>query len=186
MRNVYDFDKTIYRGDSTVDFYFYCVWKCPWILRRVPYQCYMMILYKLKKISKTEMKEKFYSFFCDIKDMENLVEQFWDKNMHKIEKWYLKQQEEDDLVISASPEFLLNPICKRIGIYHLLASRVNHRNGKYTGENCYGTEKATRFLYEYPEEKIGQFYSDSKSDQPLADLAQKAYLVKKNHIIKWE
>ena len=31
--NVYDFDKTIYKGDSTLDFYFFCLRKKPIIIK---------------------------------------------------------------------------------------------------------------------------------------------------------
>ena len=33
--------------------------------------------------------------------------------------------------------------------------------------------------------KIDNFYSDSKSDTPLAELADKAFIVKKNNITDW-
>ena len=48
-------------------------------------------------------------------------------------KWYMKQQKEDDIIISASPDFLLRPICKRLGIHSLNASNVNIYTGKIEG-----------------------------------------------------
>ncbi len=45
-------------------------------------------------------------------------------------------RKEDDVIISASPEFLLRPICNRLGIRHLIASRVDARSGAYDGQNC--------------------------------------------------
>lgn len=186
MRNVYDFDRTIYQGDCTLDFYIFCLGKYPLIIKWWPKQCYAIFLYKIKRISKTQMKERFYNFLRDINNIEILVNEFWNKNIVKIMEWYLQQQKADDLIISASPEFLLRPICKKLGVRFLIASKVNDKNGNYIGENCYGQEKVNRFIKEYPNEKINDFYSDSYSDTPLAQLATRAYLVKNGRIYDWE
>ena len=186
MRNVYDFDKTIYDGDSTLNFYLFCLCRRPLILKWLPKQCYAICRYKAGKITKTEMKDVFYTFFQSISDIQQMVELFWKKEKHKIKAWYLAQQEENDLIISASPEFLLRPICNFLNIRHLIASKVNMYTGEHDGENCYGAEKVNRFYREYPNESIGAFYSDSYSDTPLAVLAEKAYIVKKNELLDWE
>ena len=132
------------------------------------------------------MKEDFYSFFKSITNVQQMVDMFWKNEKHRIKDWYLAQQKDNDLIISASPEFLLQPICKELGIKHLIASKVDMYTGQYTGENCYGNEKLKRFITEYPNEKIQEFYSDSYSDTPLAKLAEKAYIVKKNQLLNWE
>ena len=48
-------------------------------------------------------------------------------------------------------------------------------------------EKKRRFLEEYPEEAIENFYSDSLADTPLALCAEKAHLVtnKASTVIDW-
>ena len=58
---------------------------------------------------------------------------------------------DSDLIISASPEFLLKPICGILGIKHLIASKVSPVDGKYTGKNCHGKEKVRRFKQLYNE-----------------------------------
>ena len=40
MINVYDFDKTIYNGDSTIDFYLFCLKKKFSIILLLPLQIY--------------------------------------------------------------------------------------------------------------------------------------------------
>ena len=132
------------------------------------------------------MKEDFYSFFKSITNVQQMVDMFWKNEKHRIKDWYLAQQKDNDLIISASPEFLLQPICKELGIKHLIASKVDMYTGQYTGKNCYSDEKVKRFTAEYPNEKIQEFYSDSYSDEPLAKLAEKAYIVKKNQLLNWE
>ena len=46
--NVYDFDKTIYNGDSTLDFYIFSIKKNLLLLRYFPKQFSGIILYHLK------------------------------------------------------------------------------------------------------------------------------------------
>lgn len=80
---------------------------------------------------------------------------------------------------------MLEPICRKLKIKHLIASNVDKRSGEYSGVNCHGKEKVKRFYREFGNGKINRFYSDSKSDTPLAKLADKAFIVKKNKITEW-
>lgn len=183
--NVYDFDGTIYAGDSTVDFFLHALKTKPSLLRYFPKQAAGFVLYGLKQINKTQFKEYFFSFLSAI-DADELTESFWNRNQHKIYDWYLAQQEPEDIVISASPEFLLRPICRRLNINYLIASRVDPHSGKYFGENCHGQEKARRLAAEHDITHINKFYSDSNSDLPLARMAEEAFFVRKGTLKIWE
>ena len=184
--NVYDFDGTIYSGDSTVDFYVFCVRKNPLLCRCLPRQVFAALKYKMKKQSKEQFKEQFFSFLNDIADIDTIVRQFWDKSEGKIAEWYLKQKDEQDVIISASPEFLLKEISKRLGIQTLIASKVSKHTGLFEGNNCYGVEKVKRFREEFPQGIIDNFYSDSKSDQPVADIAEHSFFVKDGMVEDWK
>ena len=184
--NVYDFDNTIYRGDSSIDFWLFCMRKNPFIIFLIPYQVGMGILYRLKIIDKVGFKEAFFCFLSLVSDLERKVEEFWDKNDWKIKEWYYTHHRENDLVISASPGFLLVVICRRMGVCNLIASEVDISTGKFLSPNCYGTEKIRRFDIEYPGGVIKEFYSDSLSDRPLAVRAKESFLVRGDHITKWE
>lgn len=184
--NVYDFDGTIYNGDSTADFYKHCLKKYPAVLKTVPAMLAAFLLYTVKIYEKTKFKEIMYRFLTCVPDIDAELEIFWDLHMKNIKDYYFKTHQKDDAVISASPEFLLEPVCKRLNIKTLIASRVDKRTGKYEGLNCRDTEKVRR-LYEWDETaKIDDFYSDSKADTPLAKLAKRAYMVKGDKIIPWE
>ena len=183
--NIYDFDGTLYAGDSTVDFLLFSLRKHPGLLRFLPLQSIAFFkYYVLKATDKTAMKEQFYRVFSGY-DPEALLEEFWDTHQHKIFPWYAGQQEPEDIIISASPEFLLKPICARLGIRHLIASRVDSRTGRYQGKNCHGAEKVRRLRETYPDVEIAAFYSDSRSDSPLAELAEHAYLVHGQERTPW-
>lgn len=186
--DVYDFDKTIYDGDSTIDFYIYCVKNKLTLLKYLPIQIFYLIKYKLGLTSKETFKEKFFIFLNGIEDIEDKVENFWKKNKRKIRYEIIKKTENKKYIISASPEFLLQRIYKQIGDFELIASRVNKKNGKFEGKNCHGEEKVKRLRqYIECEFEIENFYSDSISDKYLAEIANNSYLVKNGgKIEKWK
>ena len=179
--NVYDFDKTIYDGDSTVDFYLFCLRKKPTLIKYIFTQCHGIMLYITKKCSKTKFKERFHSFLNGGDDIDSYVSEFWEKNSHKIKAWYKEKQQADDVIISASAEFLLTP-----QIPNTIGSQVDKHTGVYETKNCYGEEKVRRFFEKYPNGIIDEFYSDSFSDYPIASIAKKSFYIKKNSITEWK
>ena len=182
--NVYDFDGTLYRGDSTVDFWLYCLRRKPVLLRFLPLQVSGAVLYVLHLTDKRGFKERFYSFLRGLDGDPCLVEEFWDGGMKKIAGWYAEKRRDDDVVISASPEFLLRPVCARLGISRLIASGVEPRTGECTTPNCEGDEKVRRFRAEFGEDaRIEEFFSDSKKDMPLAGLADRVFWVRKVNVV---
>ncbi len=184
--NVYDFDGTIYKGDSTVDFYRFVLKRYPAILRHLPAFFAAAVRHKVKKCSTKELKTCFFRFLSDIPDAEHEVEQFWETHFQKIMPWYLQQKQETDVIISASPVFLLEKPCQKLGIRTLIASRVNIQTGMFSGENCKGEEKVRRFRETYPCEQVDQFYSDSDSDLPMAKIAEKSFLIRNGCPHAWD
>ena len=184
--NVYDFDGTIYHGDSTRDFFKYSLRKHPLLVRYLPKQLWGFFLYAIKRIDKTQMKQNFYCFLKGI-DAEKMLDAFWDVHEKNIYPFYKDQQAADDIFISASPEFLLTPICKRLNINHMMASRVDIKTGRYDGVNCHSDEKVRRLYEQYGQVHIDNFYSDSDADLPLARLADKAFkITKKGEVTVWK
>ncbi len=182
--NVYDFDNTIYNGDSTADFYIFCLKRHKRIALLLPslFSAFAKY-YVFKKGTKTQFKETMYGFlkYCDT---DKDVKDFWDTHICNIKEWYKNSKKSDDVIISASPEFLLKPLEQKIGVT-VIASCVDKKSGKYTGVNCYYEEKVRRFYEKYPNAIIDNFYSDHYSDEPLANIAKKAYIVKKDDILNW-
>ena len=88
--NAYDFDKTIYDGDSTADFYLFCLKKHKSIILLAPsLLCAFFRFYVFRKGTKTEFKEKMYRFLTKI-DPEKDVKTFWDTHEKNIKEWCLK------------------------------------------------------------------------------------------------
>ena len=170
--NTYDFDKTIFYPDSSVTF-------VRWYMRRHPLELLLWLprmaviglAYLLKLIPKETLKENIFHFVRRIDDIDSVLKVYWDEHESWIAPWYRAQHSKDDIVISASPEFLLQPICDELGV------PMDKRTGKMYGKNCHGEEKVRRFYAAHPGAVTEAFYSDSLSDTPMARIAQKAYLI---------
>lgn len=183
--NTYDFDKTIFYPDSSACFYKYCLRKYPGpVLKSLPKSVAKAAAYAMGKVETKELKEQLFSFLQAIDDVDAAVVSFWSENMKGIGDWYLKQKQEDDLIISASPYFLLEPVCKKLGV-KLIATPMDKKTGKIIGNNCHDYEKVRRFYEEYPGAHTENFYSDSLSDSPMAEIADKAYMVTKHRLSPW-
>lgn len=182
--NVYDFDHTIYPGDSTLDFWRYCFKRRPAALLPLPGAVLAGALFRAGALSREAFKARFYRFLRYVPDVERAVSGFWDKNLSRVLPWYLARKREDDLIISASPEFLILPACARLGVRGL-ASPVSPETGELLGPNCRGEEKTIRLRREFPDARLEEFFSDSLSDAPLARLAGRAWLVEKGTPRPW-
>lgn len=183
--NVYDFDKTIYYGDSTIDFYLFSLKRNWSLIRFLPKQIISGIKYKLGLCTKEVFKENFFVFLNAINDIDIEIAVFWEHNLKYIKKWYINQKERDDIIISASPEFLLKPLVEILEIRDVIGSNVDKSTGRFLGKNCYGEEKVIRLELLYADSLVDTFYSDSLSDLPMARKAQNAYLVKNNKVFLW-
>lgn len=184
--NVYDFDGTIYRGDSSIDFFVYCLKSNPLLILGLPRFFLSCICYRMGKISKKKLKETYFAFLCHVNDVEYYVQGFWNQHEYKVKDWYMRQKAENDVVITASPDFLISEICMRLGISTLIATNVDLKTGRFLSENCHGEEKVKRFHQLFPDCRPNQFYSDSLSDLPMARLAKQAFLVSGEECKPWE
>lgn len=182
--NVYDFDGTVYDGDSTVDFYKHCLKHYPKIRRAFWNALCGLFLYMFGIISKTRFKERFFSFLRYVPNIDDSVTAFWNTHEKKLQPWYLMQKHNTDVIISASPEFLLAPVCCKLGVM-LIGSRVDKRTGKFDGENCHSKEKVNRLAAEVNLADCSAFYSDSITDKPLADLIPNSFMVRDAKLIPW-
>ena len=180
--NVYDFDKTIYPVDSTAQFYHWCLKRYPACRRTLGWTAWAFFCMFTKLKTKTKSKEIFYRFLRHVP--AEAPELFWQEHIQFIEPWYYEQRRPDDLIISASPEFLLAPVARMLE-FALIASPVEQATGLYRGENCHGPEKVRRYRDVWGDEPVDGFWSDSRSDTPMADIARIPWLVKKGNILPW-
>ena len=184
--NVYDFDRTLFPGDSSMHFWAFCKSKYPKIWLHFPGGISKLFVYNLKMCNWAQLMEKFFKFLKYVPNPYETIEEFWDEKKDKIYPWYDEMHKADDIIISASPHFLIDPIASRLGV-RCIATDMDINTYKINGVDCSGEEKLRRFLVEYPNEEIDCFYSDSYNDTPLAKYAKKAYMItKKGEIVDWD
>ena len=184
--NVYDFDKTIFAGDCSIGFGFWCMKHHPKLyFTFFPKALKNLILCKMKKMPEYLMQREFFSYLTLIDDFEEQIVRYWDKNEKKIAPWYLKQKRDDDLIISASPTCIIEPIAKRLGV-NFMATEYDRKYGVILNNLMYAKEKA-QYIIDHGFPVIDNFYSDSLADTPLALCAEKAFLVKDNAqtVVDW-
>ena len=175
--NVYDFDETIFYPNCTVDFALWCMKRHPKLwFTYFPTALKHLILFKAGKIPGHLFLRKIFSFLSMTDDFDTQIEMYWDKHEKNISEWYLKQKRPDDLIISASPSCIIEPIAKRLGV-NFMATEFDREYGVFTNNLMYAKEKS-RYIIDHGFPPIENFYSDSLSDTPLALCAEKAYLVK--------
>lgn len=181
--NIYDFDNTIFKGDSSIKFIKYSLVRHPFKVIK----CLFKALIKyLKRIPFEEVKGTLFSFVKDIKDFDNYLDIFINKNIKNIKILYLKQRQDNDVIISASYEFLVKSFCNKLNIKNVICSKYDIKKGIAIGKNNKGEEKINRLKEEYDISKVNNAYSDSLSDIPMFKIAKNAYLVKGEKLEKYE
>src|SRR5574344_616850 len=156
---LYDFDGTIYDGDSSVDFFKFCLKKNKKMLKMLFPVLNKYLSYKTKSISDTELKEYIFSFLKYFDNIDDLVNEFWISHKSKIKDF-----------------------CNKLKVKDLIASDVDKKTGHFNKPNNRGEEKVKVFRKKYADAIIEEMYSDSEHDKPLFLLAKKAILVKGNRL----
>lgn len=183
--NIYDFDDTIYDGDTTFEMIGYSLLRHPFkVLRSFFTSIKYYIGYKRNKNSYEMFKEVLFSFLFKIDNQEKYIDNFIETRKHKIKKWYLDNKKENDLVISGSYELWIIPFCNKIGIKYAMGTKTD-KNGKIIDKNCKHEEKVRRINKEYKNITINEAYSDSLTDIPMLELAKKPFIVKGNKLIPY-
>lgn len=183
--NVFDFDNTIYDGESFVDLFIMVLTKDPSLLKNVPAMVSGVVQYKAGTLRLDSALSKYAKVFEDyvvtIPDIDALVNEFWDTHMHKIKPFYEQVRSKDDLVISASPQIVIDEVCRRLGIRQCIGTQFDRETGKL-GRVCFRENKIEAFYEAYPDTHIDTLYTDSMHDKPLMDISDKVFFVKGNKI----
>lgn len=186
--NVYDFDNTIYDGESPIQFFFYYIGKTPYLIKYIPRVIYALVKYKAGKITVEQALDKYAPFvegyMKSIPDIRADAKDFWDKHEKNIKPFYKELQKPDDVIVTASPEITMREICSRLGINHCVGTLIDEESGKIT-RLCMRSRKVPAFLSRFPDAHIDEFYTDSpKNDASLVAIADRAYKVRGNKITR--
>jgi phosphatidylglycerophosphatase C len=174
--NTYDFDETIFTGDSENRFFKFMFSKKGFRHYKINFSFYNL-LWKMHIITKTRSREHQYEFLKDIKNIDATLTEYWDEVEKYMKPWYNDYKKDDDIIASGTPRFLLEPIMKRLGLTNLVATEMDKHTGKIDGDFAIGEFKIVNFRNQFGDDCIDKFYSDAYSDHYLADIAKEAYVI---------
>lgn len=180
LMNGYDFDKTIIKGNSVSHFSLFCCVRLPYLWLLLPVFLLACLLYGVRIIGKDKFLHMLEFFIVFVPRREKFVKKYWDKRIKCIKPWYWQIKRDDDIIISASPDYLINEICGRLGVACITSSTGKH--GTVKGKHCYGARKVELYRERFGDTPLETFYSDSMSDAPMFKLAKRGYYVKGNKI----
>ncbi|MCM1360261.1 MAG: haloacid dehalogenase-like hydrolase [Corallococcus sp.] len=180
--NGYDFDDTIFKGNSFRRFFFYCLLRLPYLILYMPIQCFAAILHAIRILNKHAFLNVLERFILFVPCKRRFVTKFWDKNIKRVKRWYLNQRRDDDIIISASPQYLVEEACRRLNVM-CIASPVDLRNGRTRGKHCHDVVKPVMYRDAFGDSPLATYYSDSFSDAPMFELAERGYLVKGETVV---
>lgn len=179
---VFDFDNTIYRGESSVDYAFYMIRHNKKIIRYVPTILFSLAGYKLCLLSKEKLEGIINDFCAGVLDGTespvDFVKPFWEANAHKLNREMLSLISPDDVIISASPIFLIEGIRDMLNTDQIVGTEVDFARKKITWFN-FGKNKVKRYKTLYGDRTIDAFYTDSYNDKEMMAISRKVFIVKK-------
>ena len=178
---VFDFDSTIYRGESPVDFTFYMIRHNRKIIRYVPTILITLAGYKMHLIKKEKLESLSNEFIGKVLDdpdsLSEFVSQFWATHAHKLNKDIVKLIGSGDVIITASPSFLINGVSGLLNTKHILGTEIDLKQKKLVWYN-FGDNKVERYRSIYGYLQIDAFYTDSFYDEYLMGISREVYIVR--------
>jgi len=183
---VFDFDNTIYNGESAVDFSTLLFKKNYKLIIYLPTALKIGIKYKLCNLDKEEFNysiNKLSSLFYDNKDLikkESVI--FWENNKNKLNKNVIKLINKDDVIVTSTFNFIIDPIKNILPTKNIICSDIDLDNRCINSLN-FREDKVINFRKLYKED-IDNFYTDSYNDKPLMNISENVFLVRNNKIKK--
>jgi len=185
----FDFDGTITKKDSLVEFIQFSVGKPSYYLGLLLLSP-MLFLYKINIITNHIAKEKLIGYFFsgwDYIDFKKVADNYALTQIDKITRskaiekinWH-KQQGHKVVIVTASVECWLKRWCEDKEI-DLIGTHLEVKSNKITGtfssKNCYGAEKVNRINVEYDISLCETLYAygDSAGDKEMLAMADKSY-----------
>lgn len=182
---VFDFDNTIYRGESSIDFALYTMRYNKRILLFLPDLLWNLVSYKLCIVSREKLEMRINDaikvIVRDREELLRLARGFWLRNSHKLDEHILRLIDDNDLIITAGPFFLIDAIKHRLNTHNLICSEVDWERVEVSYFN-FGDNKVRRYRELYGEKKIDRFYTDSFNDKAMMDISERVFIVRNGNI----
>lgn len=195
--HVYDLDKTLIHGDSNELWHEYLLELGILDDEFIKEDKRLMDLYAQGRLDMDE----YLAFAIDAlkvvnkKKIDELMEEFLNLKIKPIiypQASKLISEAEHKLIISATPEFIVSPISKMLGIDECIGMRLITKDGEFTGKYekplSYKGGKVECLKVWLKEKSFSPdkiiFYSDSINDLPLLEYANEAFCVNPDNKLK--
>ncbi len=185
---VLDFDNTIYDGESPLDFYLFSLRYRPSNLRYITPVIKNLVRYQRSRSSREDMERAIrryvHGYLTSFDDIPAMVNAFWDTHMHKIKTWYMPRP--DDVIITASFNYTMDEICRRLGIDTCICSTIDYDTLELKHLN-FGENKVRAFKAAFGDDAVpDEFYTDNLVDRPMLEYARASYLIKGNRVVPYQ
>ncbi|MGA2417791.1 MAG: HAD family hydrolase [Candidatus Staskawiczbacteria bacterium] len=186
----FDFDGTIVKKDTFLDFILYSCSSKRAFFGGIK-SMFVLLLFVSKIISSDSAKEKIFSIFfkgmsadtfarlCKNYSLNRLPQMIKKQAFQKIQ-WH-KQQGHKLVIVSASIEDWIKPWAEKNDFEKVIATATEAKNGILTGKfrtkNCNKEEKVKRLLQEYPNKENYYLYAygDNHKDKQFLEMADEAF-----------
>ena len=186
---LFDFDGTITRDDSLLEFVTYVV-GFKKFFRGILVLSPILVAYKLGLASNNFTRRKLLGYFfagmsadkfdkiCKKYSTTHIEDILKQSAMDKIASY--KAAGDKIVIVTASLEDWLRPWCDAQGL-ELLGTKIRRKGGIITGEiegqNCYGAQKVARVRAAYDVQAFDRViaYGDSRGDREMLEFADEAH-----------
>ena len=192
----FDFDGTLTTRDTLIAFIRFTHGRCRLFLGFLRYAPWLLMM-KLGLYPNGKAKEKVFSHFYKGTthrqfmrwghDFADVAEAMLNRQMIKTLRQH-RAKRHTVCVVTASIEEWVRPVCERLGVHTVLATRIEvSPDGKLTGRfltpNCYGTQKVERLLDVFPKRQSYTLYAygDSRGDSELLAFADKGIRIERHN-----
>ena len=190
----FDFDGTLTTADTLLAFVRFTH---GWRRAATGFLCHAhwLLLMKLGLYPGWKVKERVFSHFYKGTALGQFVQ--WGRDFADVALTMLNGQTAERLrqhlaeghkvcVVTASIDEWVRPVCERLGVGTVLATRVEVSpegvlTGRFLSPNCRGAQKVVRLLEVFPRRQSYRLYAygDSRGDDELLALADEGVRIKK-------
>ena len=178
--NVFDFDGTLYRGESSVDLALFLMRDNHAIVGQLPSIFWNLFLYKRCLASRQQLEHAVNRFLKtairDGDDFNRLIALFWTNHQHKLNFDLVRRIRPEDVILTAGPRLLIEGIADKLHTRRIIGSEIDLSLKCLTWFN-FGSRKVVRYKMLCGGETAERFFTDSFNDRAMMEIARRVYLV---------
>ena len=185
--NVFDFDNTLYDGESSVDFALFLIRENRAVIRHLPSIFWNLFLYQRCWATREQLAAAMDRFLKtairDSNDFQRLIAAFWKQNACKLNLALVNRIQPEDVILTAGPQILIEGVSDRLRTRRIIGSEIDLARKCLTWFN-FGSRKVARFKMLCGGETAERFFTDSYNDRAMMTLAKRVYLVSGTRICR--